>query len=149
MSIVKIDEAYHEYVSSREYADSMKYVRQGRDLIILRTFSKIYALAGLRVGYAISNEEIISHLNLVKSPFSVSNVGQRAALVSLENENFKTKSVALNLKNKNKLFDLLKGMGVNVIPSETNFLFFIPDTDTSTLNDLLIREGVIASPSII
>jgi len=145
--IIVMDNAYHEYVSNPDdYLDGLDLAATRKNVIVLRTFSKIYALAGLRVGYAVSNPEIISHLNLVKSPFSVTNVGQRAALVSLEDDDFKNKSAALNIKNREKLINQLKDLGMRVIPSETNFLFFVPGVDTFKLSEKLIREGVIVRP---
>lgn len=145
--IIVLDNAYHEYVSDSEnYLDGIDLALKRKNVIVLRTFSKIYALAGLRVGYGISNEEIVSYLNIIKAPFSITRIAQKAAVASLENDDFKNKSAKLNFKNKKKLFNQLKGMGLRVIPSETNFLFFIPGTDIHKLNVKLLREGVIIRP---
>ncbi len=145
--LIVLDNAYHEYVNNPdEYLHGIDLAVSRKNVIVLRTFSKIYALAGLRVGYAISNPETISYLNLVKSPFSVSSVAQKAAMVSLENDDFKIKSARLNKINKEKLFRQLKEMEIRVIPSETNFLFFVPEMDTLELNEMLLKEGVIIRP---
>ena len=145
--IIVLDNAYHEYVSDQEkYLDGIDLAVNRKNVIVLRTFSKIYALAGLRVGYAITNEEIISYLDRVKAPFNVTRVAQRAAFAALENDDFRNKSAELNLKNKTRLFNQLKELGVKVIPSETNFLFFMPGVDIDELNTALLKEGVIIRP---
>jgi histidinol-phosphate aminotransferase len=145
--IIVLDNAYHEYVSDHaNYADGIDEALNRKNVIVLRTFSKIYALAGLRIGYAVSNTELVALLNRVKAPFNVTRISQAAALASLESDDFKNESAALNLKNREKLFNQLSEMGFRVIPSETNFLLFLPGRDTSELNQLLLKEGVIIRP---
>jgi len=145
--IIVLDNAYHEYVRSpADYPDAKEEALNRRNLIVLRTFSKIYALAGLRIGYAIANKEIISYLNRVKAPFNVTRAAQAAASASLESDDFKKRSAHLNLKNKEKLFLQLKEMGMKVLPSEANFLCFFPGVDTEDLNQRLLKEGVIIRP---
>ncbi len=145
--IIVLDNAYQEYVQNLDdYPDAREEALNRKNLIVLRTFSKIYALAGLRIGYAIANEEIIAYLNRVKPPFNVNRAAQAAALASLENDDFKQRSAALNVENKAKLYRQLKEMRINVIPSETNFLCFLPPVDTAELNRRLLREGVIIRP---
>ena len=78
-----MDEAYYEYVSDPEYADSMKWFREGRDILVLRTFSKIFGLAGLRIGYGIAKEEIVSEMNKLRPPFNTNSLAQVAAMVAL------------------------------------------------------------------
>lgn len=145
--IIVMDHAYHEYVSDpTNYADGIQESLQRKNVIVLRTFSKIYALAGLRIGYAISNPQIIAILNRVKAPFNVSRMAQVAAIASLESENFKIQSATLNLKNRQKLYDQLTALGLWTIPSQANFLLFIPRQDTSALDVRLQKEGVIVRP---
>jgi histidinol-phosphate aminotransferase len=81
--VVVFDEAYFEYVRSPQFPDSMAYVKQGRNVIVLRTFSKIYGLAGLRIGYGVATAEIINFLNRVRPPFNANSLAQRAALAAL------------------------------------------------------------------
>lgn len=145
--IIVLDNAYQEYVSSPdEYPDAIEEAINRKNVIVLRTFSKIYSLSGLRVGYGVSNPEILSYLNRVKPPFNVTRLAQAAAMASLENDDFKHQSAAINLKNKEELFSQLKEMGLQVIPSETNFLLFFPGIDTTELNRRLLKEGVIIRP---
>ena len=90
--IVVFDEAYYEYVRSTEYPESLRYVTQNRPVVVLRTFSKIYGLAGLRVGYGISTLEIIDYLNRVRPPFNSNSLAQAAALAALDDEEHVAKS---------------------------------------------------------
>lgn len=145
--IIVFDNAYQEYVSSPdEYPDAIEEAINRKNVIVLRTFSKIYSLAGLRVGYGVSNPGILSYLNRVKPPFNVTRLSQAAAMASLENDDFKNYSRTLNLKNKEKLYAQLQDIGMQVIPSETNFLLFFPGIDTTDLNQRLLKEGVIVRP---
>jgi histidinol-phosphate aminotransferase len=145
--IIVFDNAYQEYVSSPgDYPDGIEEAVNRKNVIILRTFSKIYSLSGLRAGYGISNPGIISYLNRVKPPFNVTRLSQVAAAASLENDDFKNQSAKLNWKNKEKLYLQLKEMGLQVIPSETNFLLFFPGVDTIELNQRLLKEGIIVRP---
>ncbi len=145
--IVVLDNAYEEYVSDKDnYLSGMEYINQKKNVIILRTFSKIYGLAGLRIGYAFGNSETIALLSRVKAPFNVTRIAQNAALESIIDESFKNKSFELNIKNREKLFNDLVDMGIKTVPSETNFLMFFPETDIVELNEKLLKEGVIIRP---
>jgi histidinol-phosphate aminotransferase len=144
---IVLDNAYQEYVTREdEHLDGIDLALNRKNIIVLRTFSKIYALAGLRVGYGIANEEIIAYLNQVRPPFNVTRLAQRAAEASLENDDFMKKSYLLNRKNRQSLFIQLKDLGFEVIPSETNFIIFSPGKNTKELNQRLLREGVIIRP---
>jgi histidinol-phosphate aminotransferase len=81
--LVVIDEAYFEYVTEADYADSMKYLRSDKNVLVLRTFSKIYGLAGLRIGYGIAKKEILTNMNRIREPFNTNTIAQRAALAAL------------------------------------------------------------------
>jgi histidinol-phosphate aminotransferase len=145
--IIVLDNAYHEYVGQdRDYPGGIEAAVNRKNVIVLRTFSKIYSLAGLRIGYAVAHPEVISYLNRVKPPFNATRLAQAAALASLENDDFKHQSAELNQKNKQRLYHQLKDLGLPVIPSETNFLFFLPGEDTRELNQRLLKEGVIIRP---
>ncbi len=145
--LVVLDNAYHEYVADQAaYADGIREALSRKNVIVLRTFSKIYAIAGLRIGYAITNKEIISYLNRVKAPFNVTRIAQAAALASLASDEFKDRSAVLNFRNREKLYKQLKEMGLKVIPSETNFLMFFPEQDIDEVNQKLLQEGVIIRP---
>lgn len=145
--IIVLDNAYQEYVDDPgDYVSGLEEIGQKMNVIVLRTFSKVYGLAGLRVGYAMAKPEIIAVLNRVKPPFNVTRVGQRAALASLENDEFRDESVRLNRRNKAKLFSQLQELGLRVIPSQANFILFFPGVDVAGLNQRLLRQGVIIRP---
>ena len=145
--IIVLDNAYQEYVSSPdEYPDAIAEAINRKNIIVLRTFSKIYSLSGMRVGYGVSHPGILSYLNRVKPPFNVTRLAQVAAMASLENNDFKHQSIKLNLKNKEKLYRQLQEIGMRVIPSEANFLLFFPGIDPTGLNQRLLKEGVIIRP---
>jgi histidinol-phosphate aminotransferase len=145
--LVVVDEAYHEYVSSREYADSMKYVREGRDLLILRTFSKIYGLAGLRIGYAIAGAPIISQINRVRQPFNVNSLAQRAALAALEDREHVEKARKINERGKQFLYRELESLDIEYVKTEANFIYILFHDDIApALHHELLKEGVIVRP---
>jgi histidinol-phosphate aminotransferase len=145
--LVVVDEAYCEYVTSSDYADSMKYMKQGRDILILRTFSKIHGLAGLRIGYGIANSALIAEMNKVRQPFNVNTLAQRAALASLKDEHHIAKIKKINERGKKYLYKELKSMNIICIPTEANFIYIILKNDIahSLYNDLL-KQGVIVRP---
>jgi histidinol-phosphate aminotransferase len=146
--IIVLDNAYQEYVDDPDdYVSGLDEIKAGKNVVVLRTFSKVYGLAGLRVGYAMAKPEIVSILSRVKAPFNVTRVGQRAALASLENDDFKDRSVLMNRANKAKLLGRMTSMGLRVIPSQTNFLLFFPPIAPGELNLRLLQEGVIIRPT--
>lgn len=145
--LVIVDEAYYEYVSSSEYADSMKYFRRGKDILILRTFSKIYGLAGLRIGYGIAQSEIIREMNKVRQPFNVNALAQRAALAALNDKKHIERVQGINERGKKYLYKSLDSLKVNFVPTEANFIYvdFKHDIAVHIYNELL-KEGVIVRP---
>ena len=146
-TFVILDNAYEEYVSNpQDHLSGIDLAVNRKNIIVLRTFSKIYALAGLRIGYGISNEKTIYYLNQIRPPFNVTRMAQKAAQASLENDDFKLQSIRLNQKNKTRLFNQLTDMGFRVIPSQTNFLLFFPGKNVNELHQRLLKEGVIIRP---
>ena len=142
-AIAVFDEAYVEYVTSREFPDSLRYVQQGRNAIVLRTFSKIYGLAGLRIGYGVTTGEIAGYLNRVRPPFNANSLAQRAALAALGDEEHVTRSRALNQNEMTRMRAGLVELGFQPVPSEANFLFFDVRRDGRAVFQALLREGVI------
>jgi histidinol-phosphate aminotransferase len=141
--IAVFDEAYYEYVQSRDFPDSLRYVQQGRNAIVLRTFSKIYGLAGLRIGYGLTTGEIAGYLNRVRPPFNANSLAQRAALAALSDEEHVSRSRALNQSEMACVRTGLAGLGFQPVPSEANFLYFDVGRDGRTVFQALLREGVI------
>lgn len=143
--LVIMDEAYYEYVTDPEYADSMKWFRRGKDILILRTFSKIYGLAGLRIGYGIADKNIITEMNRLRPPFNTNTLGQVAALASLADEEHIKRSRQINEEGKVFLYKGLEGLNIQYIPTEANFIY-IPIKNAFTIYDALLKRGIIVRP---
>ncbi|OQW33089.1 MAG: histidinol-phosphate transaminase [Nitrospira sp. SG-bin1] len=141
--IVVFDEAYFEYVRNPQFPDAMAYVKQGRNAIVLRTFSKIYGLAGLRIGYGMSTPEIIDYLNRVRPPFNANSLAQKAALAALGDDEHVARSRAVNAAGMEHIEQGLRALGLTPIPSETNFLYFDAKQDGRGVFEALLREGII------
>jgi histidinol-phosphate aminotransferase len=141
--VVVFDEAYFEYVRSSQFPDSMAYVKQGRNAIVLRTFSKIYGLAGLRIGYGVTTPEIANFLNRVRPPFNANSLAQRAALAALDDDEHVAKSRAVNQAGMEQVVNGLRRLGLAPAPSEANFVYFDVGRDGRHVFESLLRLGVI------
>jgi histidinol-phosphate aminotransferase len=141
--LVVIDEAYKEYVTDPSYPDSLAYVKEGRRLISLRTFAKIYGLAGLRIGYGIASPEIISLINRVKEPFNVNYLAQVAARAALKDDEHLRRSREMVISGKSFLYEAFDRLGLKYVPTQANFIFVDIGMDSRSAFLSLIREGVI------
>ena len=144
--LVVMDEAYFEYVADPDYADSMKHFREGRDLLILRTFSKIYGLAGLRIGYGITNRNVTVEMNKLRPPFNTNTMAQKAALSALGDEEHLENSKKINEQGKIFLYRELDALGMKYVPTEANFIYMPLEQSAQELNDKLLKKGVIIRP---
>jgi histidinol-phosphate aminotransferase len=143
--LVVLDEAYIDYVEREDFPNGLFYISEYPNVIVLRTFSKIYGLAGIRVGYAVALEEIITNLNRMRSPFNTSLVAQAAALAALRDVAHVRKSRAGNRKELRFLARELTALGIPYVPSVTNFIFLkIPDA--MVLYEGLLKEGLLVRP---
>ena len=141
--ILVLDEAYFEYVDAPDYPKSLGYVREGRDVIVLRTFSKIHALAGLRVGYGMARPEIVAALHQTRPPFNVNSLAQVAALASLEDPEQIARSRKCNQDGKAYLAGELAARGLAFVPTEANFVFIDTGRDASRVGEELLSRGVV------
>jgi histidinol-phosphate aminotransferase len=141
--VVVFDEAYYEYVRHPEFPESIDYVKAGRQVIVLRTFSKIYGLAGLRIGYGITSAEIAGYLNRIRPPFNANSMAQQAALAALEDEAHVAASRSLTHSEMDKVRRELQRLGFEALPSEANFLYFDAKKDGREVFNALLREGII------
>jgi len=141
--LVVFDEAYDEYVSDPDKPDLRPYVREGRNIAILHTFSKAYGLAGLRVGYGVTRPEIAEVLNRVRSPFNVNLPAQAAAAAAISDQEHITRSVSLNSEGRNYFYTQLEKMGLDYVPSEGNFVLVDVGKDSRDVFDALQHKGVI------
>ncbi len=142
-TIVVMDEAYYEYVDEPDYPDSLAYVREGRNVVVLRTFSKIYALAGLRVGYGIARPEIVAALHQVREPFNVNSLAQAAALASLDDPKQVPRSRAANSAGRDYLCEEFQRLGLSWVPTQANFILVDVNRPCRPVFEGLLRKGVI------
>ena len=147
--IVVFDEAYYDFVEHPDYPQTLEYVREGCNVIVIRTFSKIYGLAGVRVGYAISRPEIIDSLSKVREVFAVDRVAQAGARAALTDEEFRQQTVAVNSAGKRYLYERLASLGLEYTPTEANFVWANLGVDTRVAFERLLRRGVIVRPGFI
>lgn len=141
--LVVLDEAYSEYVGSSEYPDSTEYVKQGHNVIVLRTFSKIYGIAGLRVGYGLAKPEIIRAVEQVREPFNVNSLAQVGAVAALGDVDHVERSIRSNTDGKKAFYSAFDQMGLPYAPSEANFVFVDVKRDCRPVYEALLRRGVI------
>jgi histidinol-phosphate aminotransferase len=144
--IAVVDEAYFEFADAPDYQSALGMRDVRERLLVLRTFSKAYGLAALRVGYAIGNATLISYLQRVRVPFNVNTLAQVAALAALEDSAHLRRCVALNSAERARVSRALEGLGLAVAPSQTNFLCVQLDRPAGTVYDALLRGGVIVRP---
>jgi histidinol-phosphate aminotransferase len=144
--IVAVDEAYFEYVTHADYPDSLDYLKAGRSVLALRTFSKIYGLAGLRIGYGITTSEIAELMNKVRQPFNTNSLAQVGALAALADRKHVERSVAINNEGKQFLYQTFQRLGISYVPTEANFILFDTRLDGTELYTALLKQGVIIRP---
>ena len=143
--LVVLDEAYNEYLPPAQRYDSVSWLAKYPNLIISRTFSKAYGLAGLRVGYAIAHEQITDMMNRVCQPFNVNSVAQAAALAALHDMDFVKQTYELNQRGMQQIIGGLEKLGLSYIPSFGNFISFRIGGATAMYRRLL-ELGVIVRP---
>lgn len=141
--IVVFDEAYREYIRQPNFPDTFEYFRAGRNVIILRTFSKIYGLAGLRLGYGIAKSDLISALRKVRLPFNINCCAQAAGLAALNDEAHIKRSIEVNEEGKDFLYHNFDKIGLPYVPTMANFIFTQPTVDRIRFSEELMKRGVI------
>jgi histidinol-phosphate aminotransferase len=145
-TIVVLDEAYFEYARERGVADSAPWLAEHPNLVITRTFSKAYGLAGVRVGYCLSHPEISDVLNRLRPPFNVNSVAQAGALAALADQTHMRESVAQTMRELTRVESELRRMKLWTAPSATNFLLVRLGMPAGPVYERLLREGVIVRP---
>ena len=141
--LVVFDEAYLEFMEKKDFPRSLDYVKSGKNVVILRTFSKIYGLAGLRIGYAIANEECISYLERARQPFNVNMLAQEAAIAALGDMGFVDKTKKLVSQGKRYLEKELKRLDLEFVPSAANFILIDLKEDGFKVSRDFLKKGVI------
>lgn len=144
--LVVVDEAYSEYVEEPEYPDCSQWLRYFPNLVVTRTFSKAYGLAGLRIGYSLSHPRVAELLNRVRQPFNVNNLAQVAALAALSDNEHIRKTLQANRDGKRQLQAGLRALGLEWIPSICNFLTVDFKKPALPYYQALLRAGIIVRP---
>lgn len=144
--VVVLDEAYTQYVQEPGFPDGMGWLERFPNLLVTRTFSKIFGLAGLRVGYGVGSAGLVAVVGRVRHPFNVNTIALAAAAAALDDDHFIRRSVEVNTAGLRQLAEGLDALGVSYIPSVGNFLCAEFDRPGSELYDALLREGVIVRP---
>ncbi|NIR28808.1 MAG: histidinol-phosphate transaminase [Gammaproteobacteria bacterium] len=144
--IVVVDEAYCDYVEAPDYPDCVSWLERYPNLVVTRTFSKAYGLAGLRVGYAVSHPQVADLMNRVRQPFNVNSVALAAAAGALEDDEHLSRSVAVNKSGMAQLTEAFDAMGLDYIPSAGNFVSVNVGRRGSQVFEALLKRGVIVRP---
>lgn len=144
--VVVLDEAYNEYLEPEHRFDSSSWVEQYPNLIVTRTFSKAYGLAGLRIGFAIAQPRITDLLNRVRQPFNVNTLAQAAAIAALNDQKFLEESYQLNKVGKKYLQDNFTKLGLKFVPSYGNFVLVEIGENTAQIHLELLKKGIIVRP---
>lgn len=144
--VVVLDEAYFEYVEQENYPDGIKLLSDNENLVVTRTFSKIYGLAALRIGYSISSNAIAELLNRARQPFNVNSLAQEAAIVALNDSDYIEQSRALNAQGMTQIETALDEMDIDYIPSVGNFICVEVGPKSMSIYESLLQNGVIVRP---
>lgn len=145
--IVVFDEAYVDFAQGPDFPDSLASLRQGRRVVVLRTFSKIAGLAGLRVGYGIADPECVGLLHRIRQPFNVNSLAQVAALAALADEAHARRAVETVERGRRELYRAFEALGLRYVPSRANFVL-VEVPDAAAIYQALLREGIIVRPMI-
>jgi histidinol-phosphate aminotransferase len=144
--LIIVDQAYHEYVTEPDYPDALTDLKAGRNVIVLRSFSKIYGLAGIRCGYALAPSEVIATLNQIRSPFNTSHVAQIAASAALEDDDWARRCAQENAVERAFLQEELARRGLRFTRSVTNFVLVEFGPDVQDLFVEFEKHGIIIRP---
>lgn len=140
--IVFIDEAYFDFVEEKDYPNGMDYISKN-NVIVTRSFSKSYGLAGLRIGYGVSRPEIVRHMEAVREPFNVNSVAQIAALAALKDKKYLSKVKRMTGRGRRLFYLEFNKLGLRYVPSVTNFVLFEVGKDADKICKRLLKKGVI------
>jgi histidinol-phosphate aminotransferase len=140
--LVVLDEAYDAFIDVDDFPNSISYIKR-KNLLVLKTFSKSYGLAGLRIGFALGSPEIVSYLERVRQPFNVNSLAQAAAAAALDDREFLKKSRKIILSGKKYLYDALARLGIACVSSVANFILIDVSKDGQALFKEMLKYGVI------
>ena len=145
--LVVVDEAYFEFVDRSDYRSMVAEAATSPNMVVMRTFSKIYGLAGLRIGYLVGHPEVLAALRRTQLPFTVTSLAQDAAVESLRHPDEVARRLALNAAGIRHLIEGLVSRGIPVADSVTNFVYMRPPIEAATFVEAMLRRGVIIRPT--
>ncbi|KPK98970.1 MAG: hypothetical protein AMJ95_01565 [Omnitrophica WOR_2 bacterium SM23_72] len=140
--LLVLDEAYDTFIDVDDFPSSLKYIQRS-NIIVLKTFSKAYGLAGLRLGYAVAKPQVISYMEKVRQPFNVNFLAQQAGLAALEDKKFLNRTRKVVWEGKSYLYAQLKKMGLATVPSVANFILIDCQRDSMNVFKEMLKKGVI------
>lgn len=141
--LVVIDGAYSHYATADDYTDGLEYVKAGKPVIVLQTFSKVYGLAGLRIGFGVAPASIIQTILKVKEPFNVNSIAQAAAIAAINDDAHVEASIESNQKGAAYLYDAFDALGLHYIKTMSNFILLQLGSDGEKIYNELLKKGVI------
>lgn len=142
-TLIVLDEAYGEYADAEDFPDAFELMKHHKNLVVTRTFSKIYGLAGLRCGYGVAHENVINVLQKIRPPFNINNIALKACEKAIKNISFVQKAVALNSAQKKRLIEALMDLPVTIVPSQGNFLCYHCPVSGEAVANKLLEKGII------
>ena len=144
--VVVLDEAYTDFMDEKLRTDSFAWVKKFPNLLVTRTFSKAYGLAGLRAGFGVANKELIEMMNRIRPPFNMNSAAQAAAVAALEDQAFLKTVVDSNTKERARLAAFFDELGLDQLPSQANFIMVRVGLKAAEINEAMLRRGVILRP---
>jgi histidinol-phosphate aminotransferase len=146
-TLVVYDEAYSEFATHPDYPkDSLKFLKKYKNMLLLKTLSKAYGLAGMRIGYTIGDPELLSAINRIRNPFNVTLLTQAAAVAAINDNEFLAKVVANNSEGKKYIYEEFDKMGLEYAKTEANHIIFNAKKDNTLVFNELLKKGVIIRP---
>ncbi|MFN7453610.1 MAG: histidinol-phosphate transaminase [Pseudobdellovibrionaceae bacterium] len=144
--LIVFDEAYNEFVRAQDYSSAQEFMTQFPNVIVIRTFSKAYGLAGFRLGVLLAPEFVIDLFNRVRNPFNVNDLAQVAAVAALSDEDFLRRTQQVTWDGLDQIYQGLNELGLKYVPSQGNFVLFDTQRDVVQVNEALLKRGVILRP---
>lgn len=144
--LIVFDEAYFEFVQALDYPNALEYLTQYKNVVVMRTMSKVFGLAGLRLGALAAPLEVIDLVNRVRNPFNVNQLAQVAAVAALQDRDYVNQAVRNNAEGREQYYQFFASKGLKYWPSQANFVLFDPDQPIHQVNEKLLQQGVVVRP---
>ncbi len=145
-TLVVLDEAYNDFVRAKDFPNSIALIKKYKQLVILKTLSKVFAIAGLRLGYIIADEKVCDYVNRIRNPFNVNSLAQAAGLAALQDTEFLKKARDVNWGGLDYFYGELEKIGVTYWESQANFVLIDTKMDSGAVFEALLKMGVITRP---